>query len=297
MTVLEFPNNPDGSEYYAFNEDAPLSDMDINYFPIKNMNGTRASKTVFDPSSIPPNNKYSGLKYIDLDQSLNGESRPFIESLKPFTIELKLSLHFDDNYFDKSRVFFAIGQYVAGKPGGVITVGTNANNSANKKKPILGMIDNYGVKKSLPIEGSSIEIDETTPNQEYTFKLVFNPQIDGANRVLLFMSNNTTQTTETLQTNGEGLSVNDNFNIAKPRLYLFTSGWTNEYGWNGKFDYAYGTLDRKNLKVYDNVVYSQDFLLNSLNNVQFEKAVLNHEEGIDVTSEFLSSESTIELYM
>ena len=295
MTVLEFPKDVSDvtPAYFAYHQEASLTNS--AYFPIRQMNGGAVSSTNFDLLS-PASTIYNNLRYIDLDQSLEGESLPFIDSVMPFTIELKLTLHFDGaDYFDKSRIFFSIGQYISGKPGGVITVGTNANDSANKKKPVIGFIDQYGVIKSLPISGSSIEIDDSASSKEYTFKLVFNPQTEGANRLLLFVSNDTV--TEALQSNGEGLSINYNFNIAKPRLYLFTSGWTNEYGWNGSFDFAFGTLGTRDLKVYDDVVYSQDFLLNSLNNVQFETAELSHEEGIDVTSQYLSSQSTIEVYM
>jgi hypothetical protein len=292
MTVLEFPNNAD-VHFYAHHEEASI--VNSAYFPINNLDGLITTSVDFKPTPHP--SKYINLKYIDLDQSLEGTQGPFIDSLRPFTIELKMTVHVDGgaSYFDKSRIFFSIGQYVTGNTGGVITVGTNANDVANKKKPVLGFVDQNGLSKSLPFSTSSIDIDDTVGSAEYTFKIVFNPQTEGANRLLLFVT--TADGIEHAQTNGEGLSANNNYNIAKPRLYLFTSGWTNEYGWNGAFDYTYGTLTSRSLKVYNTIRYSTAFLLESMKDVTFEEPRFNQIDGIDPECEYLSPTSTLELYM
>lgn len=291
MTVLEFPNDKDLG-MYAYHDGASF--MGSSYFPINNMHGNYASSTSFIPSNI---SKYEYLRYIDLNQNLEGDTLPFINTGNPFTVEVKMTIHVDDaNYFDKSRVFFSIGQFVAGKHGGIITVGTNANDPLNKNKPVLGLIDQNGVKKSVPISGTSMEISDsiTSAGKEYSFRLIFNPNNSTSNRVTLFMSEGDGE--EVLQSNGEGLSINHNYHITKPRVYLFTSGWTNEHGWDGNFDYAYGSVDTKDLKITDNVKYPVAYIVNNLKNVSYQ-AGSGQPNSINPSSPYVSSESYLQIYM
>ena len=293
MPVLQFPNDIDQAYYNAYqNEEV----NELNYFNIQTMHGVNTTSVKFDGSSHI-NTIYNNLKYIDLDQPLKDTATPFIESMNPFTIEITMDVHVDSsiNYFDdKSRIFFAIGQYVAGNPGGIITVGTNANDSLNNNKPVLGFIDQTGSTKSV-LTSTSIEIDKTVETtKEYMFRLVFNPEAEGPNRLLLFMS--VEGGVEILQSTGKGLSDNYNYNITKPRLYLFTSGWTNEFGWNGAFDYAYGSLKNRSLQVHDSVKFSLDFMLTSLQSISYEDPVFKQPDGIDPDTNYISSEGKIELY-
>lgn len=289
MPKLEFPNDISSNFFYAFDENT--TNMNSYYFPMKVMDGSQVTSVVFNSSlSSPP---YRQIKYIDLDQPLDGQTRPFIDSIKPFTIDITMDLDIvdADTYFDKSRVFFSIGQAIAGKAGGVITVGTNAEDTTNKRRPVLGFINENVTIKSSPIN-SSIELDTSGV---YTFKLVFNPQTEGNNRLILFMKKGSDSFIT--QAHGYGLSINFNYNIAKPRLYLNSSGWTNEYGWNQAFDYAYGTLTDRSLKVYNGVVYSQEFLMESLADVVFEEPEMSQPEGIAADSEVASSDTNLEIYL
>ena len=162
------PNNISLNYYYAFDDQATV--MDASYFPMNNIQGNIITSVVFDSTqSSPP---YRHVKYIDLDQ-------PFLDSLKPFTIDITMNLDVmdADTYFDKSRVFFSIGQPIAGKTGGVITVGTNAEDTANKRRPVIGFLNENLSLKAPPIN-TSIELNSSGT---YSFKLVFNPQTEGNN--------------------------------------------------------------------------------------------------------------------
>lgn len=288
MPTLEFPNNIASNFYYAFHQEATT--MDTSYFPMNTMEGTNITSVVFNsPEDFP----YRYLKYIDLDQSLEGESTPFFDTMQPFTIDLTMDIDVmdADTYFDKSRVFFSIGQPIAGKTGGVITVGTNAEDTANKRRPVVGFLNENMTVKAPPIN-TSIELDSSGT---YSFKLVFNPQTEGNNRLILFMKKGANSFAT--QSHGYGLSVNFNYHITKPRLYLNSSGWTNEYGWNNTYDYAYGSLTDRSLKVTNGVVYSQEFLLDSLSSVVFEQPEMNQPDGINADSEVASSDTNLEIYL
>ena len=76
-----------------------------------------------------------------------------------------------------------------------------------------------------------------------------------------------------------------------------TAGWTNEYGWDNTFDYAYGTLTEQSLIVTNGVVYSQEFLIDSLSSVVFEQPELSQPEGIAADSEVASSDTNLEIYL
>lgn len=289
MPSLKFPNNISLNYYYAFDDQATV--MDASYFPMNNIQGNIITSVVFDSTqSSPP---YRHVKYIDLDQPLEGKTTPFLDSLKPFTIDITMNLDVmdADTYFDKNRVFFSIGQPIAGKTGGVITVGTNAEDTANKRRPVIGFLNENLSLKAPPIN-TSIELDSSGT---YSFKLVFNPQTEGNNRLILFMKKGTDSFVT--QSHGYGLSINFNYNVTKPRLYLNTSGWTNEYGWDNTFDYAYGTLTEQSLIVTNGVVYSQEFLIDSLSSVVFEQPEMSQPEGIAADSEVASSDTNLEIYL
>ena len=288
MTSLKFPRDTSQNYYHAYQEGASMSS---DYFSMNDLQGSNIISTVFNSSmSSPP---YRHLKYIDLDQPLENETQPFLNSMSPFTIDLTVDLDLEDadTYFDKSRVFFSIGHQVFGKAGGVITVGTNASDTSNKRRPVVGVTTETSTIKSLPLT-SSIELDNSGV---YTFKLVFNPQTEGNNRLMLFLKKG--DDSFNTQCHGFGLSINYNYNITKPRLYLHTSGWTNEYGWNNTFDYSYGTLTDQSLTVSNGVFYSQEFLMESLADVVFEQPSMEQPDGIAADSGVISTDTNVELYL
>ena len=288
MTSLKFPRDISQNYYHAYQENAS---MHSGYFPMKDMQGQNVISTVFNSSTA--SSPYRNLKYIDLDQPLENETEPFLESMSPFTIDMTMDIDIEDadTYFDKSRTFFSIGHRVFSKTGGVITVGTNANDTPNKRRPVLGITTEASTIKSLPFT-SSIELDTSGV---YTFKLVFNPQTEGNNRIMLFLKK--ADGSFNTQCHGFGLSVNYNYNITKPRLFLHTSGWTNEYGWDNAFDYSYGTLTDKSLVVSNGVLYSAEFLIESLADVVFEQPTMGQPDGIAADSGVISADTNIELYM
>ena len=201
MPTLEFPNNIASNFYFAFYQEATI--MDTSYFPMNNMEGTNITSVVFNS---PENFPYRHVKYIDLDQPVEGKTTPFLDSLNTFTIDITMNLDVmdADTYFDKNRVFFSIGQPIAGKTGGVITVGTNAEDTANKRRPVIGFLNENLSLKAPPIN-TSIELDSSGT---YSFKLVFNPQTEGNNRLILFMKKGTDSFVT--QSHGYGLSINFN---------------------------------------------------------------------------------------
>ena len=289
MSNLKFPNDIALDYFYAFDENSTTANS--AYFPMKKMDGTIITSVVFNSTiSASP---YRFIKYVDLDQPLEGSNDPFLDSLNPFTIDLTMDLDLmdADTYFDKNRVFFSIGQSIAGKTGGVITIGTNAEDSANKRRPVIGLMNENFTIKSPPIN-TSIELDSSGV---YSFKLVFNPQTEGNNRLVLFMKKGNDSFVS--QSHGFGLSVNYNFNITKPRLYLNSSGWTNEYGWNDTFDYAYGSLSNRSLQVSNGVLYPEEFLILSLQGVVFEQPEMSQPDGIAVDSDIASSDTNLEMYL
>lgn len=294
MTELQFPNNITSNFYYAHKVGATI--ISNTYFPIRRINGLTVNSTLF-PKTITTN-MYEHLKYIDLDQSIIEDdptnSSPFLKPLDPFTIVVKMNIDIQgtpSDYFNKSRIFFSIGQHVAGNKGGVITVGTNAYDSSNKMVPVLGMIDKDGVHKSTP-SSDAISIDS---EGEYTFRLVFNPVSNDENQILLFFNEGTDD--EVVQCNGTGLPIH-NYNISKPRLYLFTSGWINEWGWNGTYDYAYGSIDTdRSLRVINNVEYPQDFLLSKLDELTFQTNFAESGEEIESNSGYVAGTSKIGFYI
>ena len=277
----------------------------------------------FEQSGFQDNYPYKFIFYIDLNEKLatpDGERTgdPFVSYGDPYTIDVTLRVHTDstDTYFNKSRVYFSIGQNVPGVGGNIITVGTNASSSFKKKKPCIGVLTKDGYKKAL----ATVDAIELEDGEKYNFKLIFNPAAEKEQKLILFM---------TKLTNGKDLEGNDihvddpievvqsigtpdlsstyNFEVTTPRLYFYSSGWTNEEGWvntyqdseygnvyrkDKLYDYAYATISEYNeldytgenydlrpIKVTNKAVYPDGFLLESLKNIQFEFGPLIHKNN------------------
>uniref|UniRef100_A0A6C0CV13 Uncharacterized protein n=1 Tax=viral metagenome TaxID=1070528 RepID=A0A6C0CV13_9ZZZZ len=259
----------------------------------------------FTPYDLQINNIFSKIFYIDLDEDCTYDETknrrsftdPLVLSGKPYTIEITCTLfdltnssyqgtiQYDENYFNKSRVFFSVGQNVPGVGGNIFTVGTDSIHS-NKKKPVIGLTTKDGNIKSLPTsEALSIE-----DNKEYTFRLVYNPSGINEEKILLFMKDLTDPTNSfVLQSTGYGLSTIHNYMITKPRLYFYTSGWTNESGWNQTFDYALASFSENDnpIQVSDGVLYPIEYSIEQLNNITYDEPIFTFNDpdiGYDETT-------------
>lgn len=278
MNTIVWPKDGSSDEYYGSNVDLAIEYDHINFFKMIRMNEN--DNTIINQDSldfIPTStNPYEKQFYIDLDEDIDQPSaetdnryaieNPLVSHLKSFTVDILMNVHdpsetghaiTDAEYFDKSRVFFAIGQNVTGVEGHTITVGTDSNKSTDDEKrvPVIGISTKNGVFKSDP-ESTALGINLSTAtkyaSREYIFKLVYNPIAVGKEKLALFIKDNEASSpTFELQCYGPIIpnTINNQvteYQLTKPRLYLFTSGWISENGWEGKYDYAFGTLDRAN---------------------------------------------------
>ena len=233
------------------------------------------------PLNLPIDNPYKRLFFIDLFDP------PFISCGDPFTIDITMQISVPDpNYFNKSRVYFSLGQNVTGVGGNIITVGTDASDPSSKNKPCIGILTKDGYMKS-PVNTEAIALSN---DEEYNFKLVYNPAAEKEQKLILFMKEmNEADPVEVVQSIGRDISSTYNFEVTKPRLYFYTSGWTNEYGWNDVFDYAYARIhevnegfsnDDRPIKITNRAVYSTGFLLDNLANEKFEVKITHSESTV-----------------
>jgi hypothetical protein len=308
-TFLGWPNIDVGLNMYAayngFQADSfgvPQRINDTSYFRMKQFsesNNDIVTDLDFSDITYAGNKLYHKMFYIDLDEdcSIDDEDRriqgidPFITYSKPYTIDITMKIHIpdDDQYFNKSRVYFALGQNVPGIGGNVITIGTNADTKSGylNDVPVIGIITKSGCIKSIPTVNAESLIKDNT----YRFKLIYNPSSSHENKLILFVQNITAGKEEVVQSTGLHLPVY-NFEVIKPRLYFFTSGWTNEYGWGCEsdgaitdvFDYAYASiipdvLDYaiKPIIVTRGVSYSIEYILDSLKDLEFEEPSFSYE--------------------
>ena len=250
-------------------------------------------------------------KYNDTTENRYGND-PFISFENPYTIEITTTLfdpshdsyqgteEYDSEYFDKSRVCFSIGQNVSGVGGNIFTVGTDSTHT-NKKKPVIGVTTKDGCIKSLPtVDALSIE-----DSNEYTFRLVYNPSGINEGKLLLFMrkeSSSNLDNAYVLQSTAYGLSTTYNYNITKPRLYLYSSGWTNETGWDQTFDYTFASFDENSepIKVSDGVSYPIEYTLSQLEGIAYEEPSFDFnieevpkydDQSVQTEELYISSES------
>ena len=245
----------------------------------------------FTPYDLQINNIFSKIFYIDLDEDYTYDETknrrsftdPLVLSGKAYTIEITCTIfdvtsssyqgtaQYDENYFHKSRVFFSVGQNVPGVGGNIFTIGTDSTHS-NKKKPVIGLTTKDGCIKSLPTsEALSIE-----DNKEYTFRFVYNPSGINEEKLLLFMKDlSDPNNSFVLQSTAYGLSTIHNYIITKPRLYLYTSGWTNESGWNQTVDYALASISQENnqIQVSDEVLSPIEYRIAQLITITYDAPV------------------------
>jgi hypothetical protein len=92
-----------------------------------------------------------------------------------------------------------------------------------------------------------------------------------------------------LQSTGYGLSTIHNYMITKPRLYFYTSGWTNESGWNQTFDYALASFSENDnpIQVSDGVLYPIEYSIEQLNNITYDEPIFTFNDpdiGYDETT-------------
>ena len=276
----------------------------------------------FTPNDLEAKNMYSKIFYIDLDEDYTFEETkarrtftdPFISAENPYTIDVSCTIYdlsndsysgttsYDASYFDKSRVYFSLGQNIPGVGGGIFTIGTDSTFTTNKKKPVIGLTTQDGCLKSYPTS-DAMEIED---QKEYTFRLIYNPSAIREFKLLLFMKNVTDGGSFVLQSTGYGLSTFDNYLITKPRLYIYSSGWTNESGWNNSFDYALASFQQENspIQVFDGVVYPIEYTIQQLSNVDYDEPSFTFEDpdlGYDETSNaneiYISSENDVVLYI
>ena len=254
----------------------------------------------------------SKIFFIDLDEDYTyeeGASRireidPLIQSGKPFTIDVTLSIPaVNDSFFYKSRVYFSIGQNISGVGGNIITVGTNAMH--DPKKPVIGMITKDGSIKALPIV-NALELNYET---KYTFRLVHNPSAVGERKLILFLKDLSAPENDfVLQSTANGLSSYHHYIVSKPRLYFYTSGWTNEYGWNNTFDFSYATMedDASPIQVSNGVKYPDSYIISNLEALEYSEPELSFTRGEAVLYEtetgipsnaYISSNSTLNFYV
>ena len=304
MYSLTWPysNTTDDHNYNAYYNNREDDDAPSDYFMMRQMrNNSMITATYL---KFEPPNKYDKLFFINLDENVLLDTTtpsPLISYGEAYTIEVTMKLfdlsnvkyeglaNYDENYFKKSRVFFSLGQNTFGVGGHVITVGTNADPEypEHKNIPVLGMIVGDTSIKSDPTTDALSIIDGET----YKFKLIYNPLASLENKLLLFMSlvnvntdgaissssSSSSNNDTVIQSTGMKLSSTYNYDVIKPRLYFFTSGWTNEFGWSDTFDYAYAELHVnddddhfKPLIVSQGIIYDDDYVLDQLRNLSYD---------------------------
>lgn len=325
MKTLTWPYSD--NNYYAKGGDIQAS----SYFTMNkfvdstNDNNTNHIVTTynlsFSPYDLQIQNVYSKIFFIDLDEDYTYDETknrrtftdPLVVSEKSYSIEVTCTLYdlsdlsyqgtiqYDENYFDKSRVYFSLGQNMPGVGGNIFTVGTDSTHS-NKKKPVIGITTKDGCVKALPTS-DALSIED---NKEYTFRLVYNSSGINEEKLMLFMKDLTTGGSFVLQSTAHGLSTIHNYMITKPRLYIYSSGWTNESGWNNSFDYALASFSQNTdpIQVSDGVLYPIEYNIAQLANIVYDEPVfsfndpdVNYAETTTVNEMYVSSENELVLYI
>lgn len=286
-------SNPSSRTYsaaeggYTRNADGVLVSLsnENTYFPLQSLDHHSVNPSRIVPDDLDKSyntslreslNVYSKLCYIDLDEDkyfmidvgdryLNNQ--PFIASMSPFTINVTMTISTDgtSSYFDKSRIYFSLGQHVTGVRGNVITVGTECGVGTDKNKPRIGIFNEDGVKKVSDLEIDALPLVDNT---EYTFQLVYNPACTGKYRLILFVNG-------IVQSLGDESWTAFNFQVSKPRLYFFTSGWINETNWDGVYDHSFAKIindsssPTRPIEVENIAVYPESFVLSLYSSLEY----------------------------
>ena len=322
MITLTWPTSRDN--YFANNgrDESGNIISNTNYFRMKKFISDQDSGNIITTDYLKIENDttdpYSRIFFIDLDEDYSyqeGMPRtrqidPFISSDKPFTIDVTLTIpgvgDEETSYFNKSRVFFSIGQNVSGVGGNIITVGTNATyDDTLRNKPVIGMITKDGYIKAIPI----VNALELKYNTKYTFRLIHNPSVVGDRKLTLFLKDCTDVDNEfVLQSTAYGLSsYHNHYAVTKPRMYLYTSGWTNEYGWNNTFDYSYAIMEDNEspIQVSNGVKYPNDYIITNLSTLEYDTPQISYPtqeltlyvDSLPQGNMYVSSDFTFNFYI
>ena len=213
------PNNSEVINWSLSNETNPLGMTGLG---VKNLNGSSKSTQYDMTDQTPMFNPYENVFYKDLD----------LDTTKAYTISITMdNLKTVHNDYSKNLNLFTFGQHLAGENCGVFTVGTDT--TTNSLKPVIGTLGKKpaDTKKALPIV-NAVDLAAVSNTDQVKFTLTYNPVEKGDDRLMLFVN-------DVKQCTGEGLGIDHhNFVVTRPRLYFLYSGWTNEVGWENKFDYS-----------------------------------------------------------
>lgn len=154
-------------------------------------------------------NVYDNLAYVDLNNIHNPDaSFSLVFSAKETSIDISKPVN-----------FVTFGYQIRGKSHVTMTIGRDLNSD----EVTIGTITSTGTDKAIPVGGYS-NIADT----EYTYTLVYNSYTNDNAKVKLYRDTDLVCTSETMS--------NQNFSIVDRKLFLGTTAWTNESGWNESFD-------------------------------------------------------------
>ena len=226
--------------------------QDLTELHVTSLNADRKTTQVHIDDETVIDNPYGYVFYKDLD----------LDTTKAYTITIVMdNLKTTHNDYSKNLNFFTFGQHLSGEQCGVFTVGTDTTNGT--LKPVLGTFGKTveDTKKATPTD-TALDVANILSDAVMKFTITFNPSERGDDRLMLFVN-------DIKQCNGYGLGIhNFNYVVTNPRLYFLYSGWTNEIGWDNKFDYS---LQRVlGVKIDRVALYPISYYESKLEDVTFE---------------------------